>query len=30
MSEIVLYNSSENNIELPVSFDNETVWLSQK
>jgi prophage maintenance system killer protein len=30
MSEIVLYNSSENNIELQVNFDNETVWLSQK
>ena len=30
MSEIVIYNSSENNIELQVSFDNETVWLSQK
>jgi prophage maintenance system killer protein len=30
MSEIIIYNSSENNIELQVSFDNETVWLSQK
>ncbi|WP_396185946.1 RhuM family protein [Flavobacterium sp.] len=30
MSEIVIYNSSENNIELQVNFDNETVWLSQK
>jgi hypothetical protein len=30
MSEIVIYNSSENTIELQVNFDNETVWLSQK
>jgi len=30
MSEIIIYNSSENNIELQVNFDNETVWLSQK
>jgi len=30
MSEIVIYNSSENNIELQVNLDNDTVWLSQK
>jgi prophage maintenance system killer protein len=30
MSEIILYNSPENNIELQVSFDNETVWLTQE
>jgi hypothetical protein len=30
MSEIILYNSPENNIEFQVSFDNETVWLTQE
>jgi prophage maintenance system killer protein len=29
MSGIILYNSAENNIELQVSFDNETVWLNR-
>lgn len=29
MSGIILYNSDENNIELQVSFDNETVWLNR-
>ena len=30
MSEIEIYKSAENAIELQVSFDNDTVWLSQK
>jgi hypothetical protein len=29
MNEIEIYNSPDNNIELQVNFDNETVWLSQ-
>ena len=29
MSEIEIYKSPENNIELQVNFDNETVWLNQ-
>ena len=29
MSGIIIYNSAENNIELQVSFDNETVWLNR-
>jgi prophage maintenance system killer protein len=29
MNEIEIYNSADNNIELQVNFDNETVWLSQ-
>lgn len=29
MNEIVIYKSSQNNIELKVSFDNDTVWLTQ-
>jgi prophage maintenance system killer protein len=28
MSEIVIYNSSENLTQIEVKFDNETVWLS--
>ena len=30
MSEIEIYKSPENNIELQVNFDNETVWLNQE
>jgi hypothetical protein len=30
MSDIEIYKSPENNIELQVNFDNETVWLSQE
>jgi len=30
MSEIEIYKSADNAIELQVSFDNDTVWLSQK
>ena len=29
MNEIEIYTSSQNNIELKVSFDNDTVWLTQ-
>lgn len=29
MSEIEIYNSPENNIELVVNFDNDTVWLNR-
>ena len=29
MSEIEIYKSSENNIELQVNFENDTVWLTQ-
>jgi prophage maintenance system killer protein len=29
MNEIEIYTSLENNIELQVSFDNETVWLNR-
>ena len=29
MNEIVIYKSSQNNIELKVSFDNDTVWLTK-
>lgn len=30
MSEIEIYKSADNAIELQVSFYNDTVWLSQK
>ncbi len=30
MGEVIIYNSDENNIELVVNIDNETVWLSQE
>ena len=30
MSEIEIYKSSENNIELQVNFENDTVWLAQE
>lgn len=30
MTEIEIYKSSENNIELQVNFENDTVWLTQK
>lgn len=30
MSEIVIYQSGNNQIEVSVQFENETVWLSQK
>lgn len=30
MSEIEIYKSADDAIELQVSFDNDTVWLSQK
>ena len=30
MNEIEIYKSTENNIELKVNFDNDTVWLTQK
>lgn len=30
MSEIVIYTSSENQTQIEVNFDNETVWLTQK
>src|SRR5271170_4588246 len=30
MSEIEIYKSSDNQIELHVNLENETVWLSQK
>ncbi len=30
MSEIEIYKSADDAIELQVSFDDETVWLSQK
>ncbi len=29
MNEIEIYTSSQNNIELKVNFDNDTVWLTQ-
>ena len=29
MSEIEIYKSAENAIELQVSFDNDTVWLNR-
>lgn len=29
MSEIEIYKSAENHIELKVNFDNDTVWLTQ-
>lgn len=29
MSEIVIYSSPDNLSQIEVSFDNETVWLSQ-
>ena len=29
MNEIEIYTSSQNNVELKVSFDNDTVWLTQ-
>ncbi|MEI6594162.1 MAG: hypothetical protein WCO28_01280 [Bacteroidota bacterium] len=30
MNEIEIYKSSDNQIEIKVQFENETVWLSQK
>ena len=30
MSEVEIYKSSENNIELKVNFENDTVWLAQE
>jgi death-on-curing family protein len=30
MNDIEIYQSSDNQIEIRVQFDNETVWLSQK
>lgn len=30
MSEIVIYTSPENQTQIEVTFDNETIWLSQK
>lgn len=30
MSEIILYNSDKNQIQIQVKFDNDTLWLSQK
>jgi hypothetical protein len=30
MGEIIIYNSDENNIELVINIDNETVWLTQE
>jgi len=30
MSEVVIYQSENNQIEVSVQFENETVWLSQK
>ncbi|HMS68163.1 MAG TPA: hypothetical protein PKD18_08490 [Saprospiraceae bacterium] len=30
MSEIVIYQDSNNQIELSVQFEGETVWLTQK
>lgn len=30
MNEIVIYTSSENQTQIEVNFDNETVWLTQK
>lgn len=29
MSDIILYNTDENQIQIEVKFDNETVWLNQ-
>ena len=29
MSDIILYNTDENQIQIQVKFDNETVWLNQ-
>lgn len=29
MSDIILYNNEENQVQLQVKFDNETVWLNQ-
>ena len=30
MNEIEIYQSGDNQIEIRVQFDNDTVWLSQK
>jgi hypothetical protein len=30
MGEIIIYNSDENNIELVINIDNETVRLTQE
>lgn len=30
MSDIEIYKSADNKIELQVNLDNETVWLTQK
>jgi hypothetical protein len=30
MSEVVIYQSDNNQIEVSVQFEKETVWLSQK
>jgi prophage maintenance system killer protein len=30
MSEIIIYSSSDNTTQIEVTFDNETIWLSQK
>jgi len=29
MSEIIIYKSDKNQIQVEVQFDGETVWLSQ-
>jgi prophage maintenance system killer protein len=29
MSDVILYNTDENHIQIEVKFDNETVWLNQ-
>lgn len=28
--QIVIYQASDNQVQVPVQFDHETVWLSQK
>lgn len=30
MSEIVIYNSPDNLSQIEVTFENETVWLTQE
>lgn len=29
MSDIILYNTDKNQIQIQVKFDNRTVWLNQ-
>ena len=30
MSEVIIYQGKDNNIQIEVQFENETVWLTQK